>query len=116
MHVLCAQTKMVFFQQRPDSLKGVKRCCSLLWELDKPKARKKDAQGVIAASQSSASDQSRDFSHCMLDFHLPLPVSVNGRCKPLEDSVSTGTEEQTNLLRKEGWLQRLHKHKERISR
>lgn len=41
MHVLYAQTKKVFFQLRPGSLKRVKRCCSPLWELQKPKARKK---------------------------------------------------------------------------
>lgn len=61
MHVLYAQTKKVFFQLRPCSLKRVKRCRSPLWELQKPKARKKDTQGVIAASDSSAnkSDQTR---------------------------------------------------------
>lgn len=60
MHVLYAQTKKVFFQLRPASLKRVKWCCSPLWELQKPKARKK-TQGIIAASESPAnkSDQTR---------------------------------------------------------
>lgn len=61
------------------------------------------------------SDQSKDFTHNVLLFHLPLPVSVTGWGKPLEGSGSTGTEEQTNLLRKEDRLQRLHSHKEWIS-
>lgn len=111
MHVLYAQTKKVFFQLRPGTLKRVKRCCSPLWELKKPKGEEKDAQGVIAASESSAnkSDQTRAgiFAHNFTRFYLPSPVSVTGRGKPLEGSGRTGTEEQTNLLRKEDGLQRL---------
>lgn len=84
----------------------------------KTKDKEEDTGGVIAASESSAnkSEQTRaGILHDMSGFHLPLPVSVTGRGKPLEGSGSTGTEEQTNLLRKEGRLQRLHSHKERIS-
>lgn len=120
MHVLYAQTKKVVFQLRPGSLKRVKRCCSPLWELQKPKGEEKDTQGVTATSESSTkkerSDQSRDFAHNLLGFHLSLPVSETSRGEPLEGSGRTGTEKQTNLLRKEGGLQRLHSHKERISR
>lgn len=61
MHVLYAQTKKVVFQLRPGSLKRVKRCCSPLWELQKPKGEEKDTQGVTATSESSTkkSDQTR---------------------------------------------------------
>lgn len=47
MHVLYAQTKKVFFQLRPGSLKRVKWCCSPLWELQKPKARKKTRRVLL---------------------------------------------------------------------
>lgn len=47
MHVLYAQTKKAFFQLRRDSLKGVKWCCSLLWELQKPKSRKKTHRALL---------------------------------------------------------------------
>lgn len=47
MHVRYAQTKTVFFQLRPGSLKRVKRCCSPLRELQKPKARKKTRRVLL---------------------------------------------------------------------
>lgn len=47
MHVLYAQTKKVFFQLRPGSLKRVKRCCSSLWELQKPKAGGRKTRRVL---------------------------------------------------------------------
>lgn len=118
MHVLYAQTKKVFFQLRPSSVKRVKRCC--VEGITKPKARGKKRAGSYCCfrilRKQERSDQSRDFAHNMPGFHLPLPVSVTGGGKPLEGSGRTGTEEQTNLLRKESGLQRLHSHKERVSR
>ena len=84
--------------------------------ITKTKGEEKDTQGVTAVSESSANKSDQDFAHNLPGFHLPSSVCETSRGKPLEGSGRTGTEEQTNLLRKEGGLQRLHSHKERISR
>lgn len=64
MHVLYAQTKKVFFQLRPGSLKRVKRCCSPLWELQKPKARDKTRRVLLPLQnppQTTANRPERGF-------------------------------------------------------
>lgn len=80
MHVLYTQTKKVFFQLRPGSLKRVKRCCSPLWELQKNQRRGKRHAGCYCCfrilHKQERSDQRRDFAHNMRGFHLRLPVSV----------------------------------------
>lgn len=97
-------------------LNGAAHCCGNY----KNQRRGKKRAGCYCCfrilRKQERSEQSRDFAHNMSGFHLPLPVSVTGGGKPLEGSGRTGTEEQTNLLRKEGGLQRLHSHKERVSR
>lgn len=96
-------------------LNGAAHCCGN----NKIKGeRKKNAKGVFAASESSAyrSDQATAGISQKLSFHVLLTVSVTGRGKPLDSSGSTGTEERTKLLRKEGGLQRILSHKEMISK
>lgn len=116
MHVLYTQTKKVFFQLRPGSLKRVKWCCSVLWELHKPKARKKK-RGVLLPfqdpPQTTAIRPERGFCTQFAQLSSAFACLWNWQREPLEGSRRTGTEERTNLLRKEGRLQRLHSHKER---
>lgn len=117
MHVLYAQTKKVFFQLRPASLKRVKRCCSPLWELQKPKARRKTHRVLLQLQNPPQTRAIRpEQGFCTQYARLSSAFACLGRGKPLEGSRRTGTEEQTNLLRKEDGLQRLLSHKERISR
>lgn len=116
MHVLYAQTKKVFFQLRPVSLKRVKRCCSPLWELQKPKARKKTHRVLLQLLNPPQTRAIRPEPGFRTQYaRLSSAFARLDRGKPLEGSRRTGTEEQTNLFRKEGELQRLHSHKERIS-
>ena len=108
MHVLYAQTKKAFFQLRPASLKRVKRCCSPLWELHKPKARKK-THGVLLQlhnpPQTRAIRPEQGFRTQYA--RLSSACACLGRGKPLEGCRRAGTEKQTKLLRRESGLQRL---------
>lgn len=96
-------------------LNGAAHCCGNYKNQSRGKRRTGHYCSFRIPYKQKRSDQSKDFTHNVLLFHLPLPVSVTGWGKPLEGSGSTGTEEQTNLLRKEDRLQRLHSHKEWIS-